>query len=552
MSRNLILISWHAPQLGALSQAMSAPPPTIAERRFAVPLALLLALSAASLVLTVAVGALSLGSLSPLTEPLAWLDQLELADALDVLSNAAEVVAAVLAIAVTVVAIVVELAANRYSHEITRVFLREPVNLLVLGLYVLTTLQCLWVGAFMESGMAGREAASAIPHAGFAITVTMVTISLLVLLPYIYFVFTILSPVNVIQRIHRDAYRVILRVDERNIARSQARVEESVDKLQDVARSAISQGDRSIAMAAVESMAGLVLDYARVRDRLPAAWFRITESIASDPDFVALAPEVMHEVETQGVWLERKVFRRFLSLMGQSATHARDVANVIGMSTERIAVALAATQPAVLTLCQRAFNSYLRTTINARDARTSYVLMNQYRLLAERVLSLDLADETVRVARFLGEYGQIAHKSGLSFLLETAAYDVSQLIEQALKERSEALDPLLDCLLELDLEIREEQQEESLLGVRRAQMQLATLFLQSNDEARATRIIDDLRGERPERLERLRQGLMTDDRSQFWEIMDRGVNFGYLAPDRRPFLQDLFDRIHPAERREAT
>lgn len=528
---------------------MSAPPPNIAERRFAVPLALLLALSAASLILTLMVGALSLGSISPLTEPRAWLSQLALADALDVLSNAAEVVAAVLAIAVTVVAIVVELAANRYSHEITRVFLREPVNLLVLGLYVLTTLQCLWIGAFMESGMNGDDTA-AVPNAGFAITVTMVTISLLVLLPYIYFVFTILSPINVIQRIRRDAYRVILRVDPGNVARSQARVEESVDKLQDVARSAISQGDRSIAMAAVESMAGLVLDYATVRERLPAAWFRVTETIASDPDFVALAPEVMHEVETHGVWLERKVFRRYLSLMGQSATHARDVANVIGMSTERIATELAATQPAVLTLCQRAFNSYLRTTINARDARTSYVLMNQYRLLAERLLRMDLPDESVRVARYLGEYGQIAHKMGLSFLLETAAYDVTQLIEQALQERSPALDPLLDCLLQLDLEIREEQQEESLLGVRRAQMQLATLFLQMQDQARADRIIEDLRGERPERLERLRQGMMTDDRSQFWEIMDRGVNFGYLAPERRPFLQDLFERIHPAERRE--
>ena len=39
--------------------------------------------------------------------------------------------APVLAIAVTVVAIVVELAANRYSHLITRLFVREPVNLLV-------------------------------------------------------------------------------------------------------------------------------------------------------------------------------------------------------------------------------------------------------------------------------------------------------------------------------------------------------------------------------------------------------------------------------------
>jgi uncharacterized membrane protein len=68
-----------------------------------------------------------------------WLVRLDVGNAL---SNAAGVVAAVLAIAITVVAIVVELAANRYSHQITRLFLREPVNLLVLGLLVLTTVQC--------------------------------------------------------------------------------------------------------------------------------------------------------------------------------------------------------------------------------------------------------------------------------------------------------------------------------------------------------------------------------------------------------------------------
>ena len=48
-----------------------------------------------------------------------WLGGSDSASALAALSSAAEVVAAVLAIAITVVAIVVELAANRYTHRIT-------------------------------------------------------------------------------------------------------------------------------------------------------------------------------------------------------------------------------------------------------------------------------------------------------------------------------------------------------------------------------------------------------------------------------------------------
>ena len=44
------------------------------------------------------------------------------------LGSAGEVVAAVLAIAITVVAIIVELASNRYTHRITELFVREPIN----------------------------------------------------------------------------------------------------------------------------------------------------------------------------------------------------------------------------------------------------------------------------------------------------------------------------------------------------------------------------------------------------------------------------------------
>lgn len=50
--------------------------------------------------------------------------------------------------------------------------------------------------------------------------------------------------------------------------------------------------------------------------------------------------------------------------------------------------------PELLELCIRCFNSYLRTTINARDPRTTYYLMNQYRLLAECLLEKKMNERT--------------------------------------------------------------------------------------------------------------------------------------------------------------
>jgi hypothetical protein len=62
--------------------------------------------------------------------PITWLESLSADRAETLLGVAAQLVAGVLAILITVAAIVVELAANRYTHRITQLFVREPVNFL--------------------------------------------------------------------------------------------------------------------------------------------------------------------------------------------------------------------------------------------------------------------------------------------------------------------------------------------------------------------------------------------------------------------------------------
>ena len=70
---------------------------------------------------------------------------------------------------------------------------------------------------------------------------------------------------------------------------------------------------------------------------------------------------------------------------------------LIGINTQRIASELGPGFPELLELCLRSFNSYLRTTINARDPRTAYYLMNQYRIVAERLLQKDMVAEAVAI-----------------------------------------------------------------------------------------------------------------------------------------------------------
>jgi hypothetical protein len=81
---------------------------------------------------------------------------------------------------------------------------------------------------------------------------------------------------------------------------------------------------------------------------------------------------------------------------------------------------------------------------------------------------------------------------------------------------------------------------EHLLGVRRAQIQLATFFLARREDAPVRRIARDLAGERPALLAAARDELEHELSPSYWEINDRGANFAFLPAERRALLPELF------------
>ena len=52
-----------------------------------------------------------------------------------------------------------------------------------------------------------------------------------------------------------------------------------------------------------------------------------------------------------------------------------------------------------------------------------------------------------------------------------------------------------------------------------------------------------MRDEDPARLAALRESLQSESREQYWEFTDRGINFSYLAPDRRAQLPRFFSLL---------
>ena len=495
------------------------------------------ALLGSAFILYLLVGWLEGYGVSLSRHPAQWLADVDREAALDAVGNAAEVIAGLLAIALTVVAIVVELAATRYTHRITDLFIREPINSLVTSFFVLSAVLCLWIAATFgnEPPLPGP-----LPQAALWLPLVMVTGCLLVLLPYFAFVFTFVSPLNVVRRLRKQALKCIERPPRRS-GDARSTVLQIIEELSDLARGALEHNDRAISMAAIDALADLIRDLHRIRDTLPDSWFRVEGALALDADFVSMDPRIRDNLGRTGGWLEIKVLRQFLDFFRSSLGRTRDVGGFVALETRQLALETAGKQSDSIDLYLKFFNGYLRAAINASDLRVAYHVLAQYRRLAEQLLDQGWAEQATEIAEYMRYYGQVGGDRGMRFLLETVAYDISILVEHAARSDSPALDDLLEIFLEVDRpEEPKPGEEDHLLGVRRVQVQLATDFLARGDEPRARLIFQDMATDRRERLQIIREELEREKRPSYWEFTDRGVNFAYLPAEQRAQLATFF------------
>jgi hypothetical protein len=227
-----------------------------------------------------------------------------------------------------------------------------------------------------------------------------------------------------------------------------------------------------------------------------------------------------------------------------------DIITRIAIDTRYIGqAAIAAGDRDALLVVVKFFNTYMRRALNAKDIAAAYNNLNQYRYLAEELLKAGYSQEVVEIARHFKYYAQTAHALGLAFLTETVAFDLCVVNELAYDLSSPARDDLLRIFLEVDKEAEAEQQESSLRGVRKAQVKLATNYLQRGETALARKIYRDMRDERPDRLRSIRAEMLAITSSEFWEINDRGGVFEYIDPERRQYIQRFFEWFPPATMR---
>jgi len=455
----------------------------------------------------------------------------------DAVGSLSGLFAAILGIIITVVSIIVQLSAERYAH-VTQMFLRDRTNLAVLGFYVLS---CIWgvLNAFsLQTGWVPRITLTAV--------IVLAAACFAVMAPYFAYVFDFLQPENIIGRIRSEA-DASAREGSRTLAEAerahlQARTLNGMEELTDITINSISSKDKIIAVAAVDALKDFAVSYLGHKRQARKDWFIVGSGIRQNPDFVSMAPGVVDDMESRHTWVEWKVLRQYQGIYLDALVHMKDVAYVICIDTRYIGEkAIAVEDQEALYVCVKFFNSYLRATLNARDVRTAYNLLNQYRALIEALLRAGWDAKAAEVGNYIKYYSHISFRMGLPFVTETCAYDLESLCELAHDLKSPAEAALLKTFLEIDQPSMESDVEETgLRGVRKAQIKLATHYIVAGAEPLARQIHDDMLGERPERLRSIRDELMSVTSEDFWEVIDRGRNFDYLSPERKKALSVFY------------
>lgn len=467
--------------------------------------------------------------------------------AANILGSAAEVVAAILGIAITVVAIIVELASTRYTSRVTDLFVRDRVNFMVVSLFVISTMQCLWTAASLRGDF--------VPTWGIRWTLALMSMSLLVLVPYFSYVFNFLQPKNIIARIRLQIEGNLLRVrsgsSQDELVELKFKITEAIEQIADIALNSILQRDRGLAMASALTLRGVLFDYFELKQAMPPAWFQIAGRQRENPDYVTLSQQGLEKIQDQRTWLEHKIFKQLSLVFAQSLNELRDLNNLIAMCFRDIgAAADKRGDTGARDLAVSFFNTGLRGTLNAKDVRTAYNVLHQYRQFCEDLIAADRTAEVEKVFNYLKYYGLLFESQGVGFILETVAYDLYRLTAEASRVDLSNEVALLAVFLEVDRAPDPGSSDMHLRGVRKAQAMLAATFLQRGKEDLARRIAKDMLVEPAERLESIRTEILTAS-PDFWEITDRGLNFDYLEESLRPCLKGFFEKTLPAMRAEA-
>lgn len=442
-----------------------------------------------------------------------------------------------IAIVIVVVVLGIQLTADRYSPRIIDIFVRDPMNLMVLGLFCASIVFTILISAEIKGDY--------VPYLGVGTAVALAIVDFAVLLPYVRYMFSIMRAETIIRSIERRGGAAV-RTASRNghdVAPRHA-MRDCLAQIADIALGSIQEGDTEVCLAAIEALRALLVEeYVPIKRKLGQWWFTVDHV-----DMPGASDQSIAHVDRTNTWVEYTVLSDFLDLIGETPAFRKEVIHAIARATRSIGeAAIAEDDRALEDLVVRFFNTYLRAAMNQRAPTFVYSTFDEYRQFA--ISAVESRPELLlRVAEHLVSYGRSFDAAGMPFIIGTAAEDVAEMTMRVAPidlDRAILLAQLLTRTLSAMAAIA---QPIALNGVLKATIKLALWSIAfGHDEVTGTLLIGiqavpgNFTEDALERMERTTQDV-------FWEVSDRVVAFDWVDPDLRELIPAL--RQHLADRAE--
>jgi hypothetical protein len=468
---------------------------------------------------------------SPASHPLRWHGWLIVEDpevARGIVVQLLQTLSGVFAITITVVAIIVQLSATRYTSRVVDLFLADKFNALVLFSYTVPLLYGFWLGNSITIESYSRVS--------MAIFNVLTTLAFVMLIPYFQYLFYFLQPSNIISKIESSIEQTLrkVRLHPEYHDKGRREVTNSVQQLSDISLSSIAQSDIALALQALNSMRDIAVFYLQLKSKLDERWFNVDSG-----QIMGLSEEMREEIVRGRVWLEMELFKRYELAFTSSLRKVRDINSCVAMNLREIGTVAAGTgNDQTLDFIIKGFNTLVMYTLSERDIRSAVHVFYQYRILAESVLYRPEIVE--KIGEHFKYYGQNSQRRRIFFIMDAVAYDLRVLIELAFGKFPESVERLLRLFLELDQVATSEADLSFLKGVRKSQAMLGGFFIRHGEPDLARRVLADMGSEKKDFLISIKRELFGVTTKEFWEIEDRGVSFYYVAPEERESMELFF------------
>jgi hypothetical protein len=427
----------------------------------------------------------------------------------------------------TCVAIAVPLTANMYSLKFLEFFVQDRVNGFALVFIVAVNLANTWMG------LAAKD--QVVPPIQAVLVTALILLCYALPVPYLYYVFRFLHPNTLLERLEAEIIGQLENVRRRpaRAASQRARVAAGIEHIANITIRSVDRVDRNTAIEGIFSLERALRAYWAMKDSLAPEWF-----VADQDFFLGYSSGAVADMTASRSWVEMKVLGQFLQVMSAAIPRIPELTSTIAKSLRKLGLETAARRdPALRELVAEYFNTFVRLALTRRDARSVFTVFNEYRLFAEDINGEHpaLGDE---VAYYFQYYAQIARDNGLTFIVESVAHDLGDLVRAAWRADAPNRQKLLERFLEYDAHVRQ-----PLPGVKKAQAILASYFLVSGQAEAASAIRAHFAHLEPAFVQRLRDELLRITREKYWEINERRMNIDYVPDAQRAKLQEFFESL---------